>query len=145
MKPKLLKERGQALIIIALIAIGLFGIVALAIDGSVKFSDRRHAQNAADTAAMTAALELARGNTVNWDSIARNIADKNGYDGNLVSNQVWVYQCSNIPGSSPVDCGPYNGYSSYVQAVIISRVNTFFAKVIGINQTQNTVHAVTYW
>jgi Flp pilus assembly protein TadG len=76
MKLKLLQERGQALIIIALIAIGLFGIVALAIDGSVKFSDRRHAQNAADTAAMTAALELARGNTVNWDSIARNIADK---------------------------------------------------------------------
>ena len=59
-------ERGQALVIFALAAIGLFGIVALAIDGSAKFSDRRHAQNAADTAAMTAARELARGNTANW-------------------------------------------------------------------------------
>jgi len=145
MKPKLLKEGGQALIILALAAIGLFGIAALAIDGSAKFSDRRHAQNAADTAAMTAARELARGNTANWDSIARNIADENGYDGNLVTNTVWVYQCSNIPVSSPVDCGPYNGYSNYVQAVITSRVNTFFAKVIGINQTQNTVHTVSYW
>ena len=145
MKPKSFTERGQALVIFALAAIGLFGIAALAIDGSAKFSDRRHAQNAADTAAMTAARELARGNTANWDSIARNIADENGYDGNLVTNTVWVYRCNNIPVSSPVDCGPYNGYSSYVQAVITSRVNTFFAKVIGINQTQNTVHTVSYW
>ena len=144
MKPKLLKESGQALVIFALAAIGIFGIVALAIDGSAKFSDRRHAQNAADTAAMAAALELARG-TANWASNARNIADENGYDGNLVTNTVWVYQCSNIPVGSPVDCGPYNGYSSYVQAVITSRVNTFFAKVIGIDQTQNTVHTVSYW
>ena len=52
-------ERGQALIIFALAAIGLFGIVGLAIDGSAKFSDRRHAQNAADTAALAAALAKA--------------------------------------------------------------------------------------
>ena len=137
-------QGGQALIIFALAAIGLFGIVALAVDGSAKFSDRRNAQNAADTAAMTAALELARGHAA-WDTTARNIADENGYDGNLVTNTVWVYKCSDIPVSSPVDCGPYTGYSSYVQAVINSEVNTFFAKVIGINQTQNTVHAVSYW
>ena len=47
-------ERGQALIVIALAAIVLFGFVALAIDGTATFSDRRHAQNAADTAAMAA-------------------------------------------------------------------------------------------
>src|ERR1041385_2564836 len=56
MKPKLLVERGQALILVALAAIGLFSVTALAIDGSIKFSDRRHAQNAADTAALAGAL-----------------------------------------------------------------------------------------
>src|SRR5258705_13459829 len=56
MKPKLLTERGQALILIALAAIGLFGIAGLVIDGGAKFSDRRHAQNAADTASLAAAL-----------------------------------------------------------------------------------------
>ena len=56
MKPKLFKERGQALVIIALAAIALFGITGLAIDGTAKFSDRRHAQNAADAAALAAAL-----------------------------------------------------------------------------------------
>src|SRR6266536_6197264 len=56
MKPKLLVERGQALILITLAAVGLFAITGLAIDGSAKFSDRRHAQNAADTAALAGAL-----------------------------------------------------------------------------------------
>ena len=50
-------ERGQALILIALAAIGLFGIAGLAIDGSMKLSDRRHAQNAADTAVLAACSE----------------------------------------------------------------------------------------
>src|SRR5574341_906313 len=144
MKTKSLKERGQALIVMALAAIGIFAIVGLAVDGSAKFSDRRHAQNAADTAAMAGARELARGHTANWDTVARNIAGQNGYDGNLVTNQVWVYQCDNIAPTSPADCGPYNGYSSYIQVVISSKVNTYFAKVIGIQQTGNIVQAVAY-
>lgn len=37
--------RGQALVLIALAAVGLFAFAALAIDGSAVFSDRRHAQN----------------------------------------------------------------------------------------------------
>ena len=49
-------QRGQALVMIALAAIGLFAFAALAIDGSAIFSDRRHAQNAADTSALAAAL-----------------------------------------------------------------------------------------
>ena len=50
-------EKGQALVVIALAAVALFGFVALAIDGSAQYSDRRNAQNAADTAALAAALE----------------------------------------------------------------------------------------
>src|SRR5687768_3698245 len=53
-------EKGQALVIIALAAVGLFAFTALAIDGSRVFSDRRHAQNAADTAALAAALAKIR-------------------------------------------------------------------------------------
>ena len=49
-----LKERGQALVIIALAAVVLFGFAALSIDGSRVFSDRRHAQNAADTSVLDA-------------------------------------------------------------------------------------------
>lgn len=44
-------EKGQALILITLGIIALIGFTALAIDGGRAFEERRHAQNAADTAA----------------------------------------------------------------------------------------------
>ena len=53
-------EKGQALVLIVLAAMGLFGFAALSIDGGMVFSDRRHAQNAADTAALAAALARVR-------------------------------------------------------------------------------------
>src|SRR5215208_2467492 len=137
-------ERGQALILIALAAIGLFAIAGLAIDGSAKFSDRRHAQNAADTAALAGALELAKERT-NWDSTARTMAGKNGYLGDLVGSQLWVYFCDQRDVTSPVDCGPYKTSHNHIQVVITSNVNTYFARVIGIQQTHNTVQAVTQW
>src|SRR5215207_6511653 len=127
-------ERGQALIIFALAAIGLFGIVGLAIDGSAKFSDRRHAQNAADTAALAAAL--AKVNTLIDPTktnsplecppisgtpsdvcaallnAGRNQAGDNGYDNDLVQNTVEVY--------SPPISGYYTGDNTYVQVIITS-------------------------
>lgn len=144
-------EHGQALVIFALAAIGIFAIVGLAIDGSAKFSDRRHAQNAADTAALAGALARIRAEEqglsdadiqIAMEVAARNQADENGYDGNLVSNQVWVYSCNDIDPTSPGDCGPYNGNSRYIEVVIESFVNTSFARVIGVAETKNTVRAV---
>ena len=142
MKLKSFSERGQVLIIITFAMIGLFALTALAIDGSAKFSDRRHAQNAADTAALAGALAKIRGDPPDWTNVARDLAGDNGYDGNLVTNQVWVYDCLNRDLDSPVDCGAYNGNPDYVQVAIQSHVNTFFARVIGVNQTHNTVQAV---
>jgi Flp pilus assembly protein TadG len=141
MKPKLFKEGGQALIIIALAAIALFGIAGLAIDGSAKFSDRRHAQNAADAAALAAALSKGAGaDETTWKFKAKQVADDNGYDSNLVSNTVTVYNCTDS-GSS---CGAYAGSDEYVQVIITSTVNTSFSRVLGISQTQNTVQAVAH-
>src|SRR5688572_12942859 len=131
-------QGGQALILIALAAIGLFGIAGLAIDGSAKFSDRRHAQNAADAAALAGALSKGAGNDVlTWTFKARESAAENGYDG-FVSDTVSVYSC-NDPGAS---CGAYAGSSEYVQVIITSDVNTYFARILGIEETHNTVQAV---
>jgi Tfp pilus assembly protein PilX len=147
-------ERGQALIIFALAAIGLFGIVGLAIDGSAKFSDRRHAQNAADTAALAAALAKANALDAGLSNspaecpptsglpsdvcaavitAALNLANENGYD-NSSSKQVDVY--------SPPISGYYTGDPTYVQVIIDSDVNTTFSRVVGIDQTHNLVEAV---
>ena len=73
-------EKGQALIIIALAAVVLFGFAALAIDGSTAFSDRRHAQNSADTAALAGALAFTRGRDVTTAATDR--ATNNGYTTN---------------------------------------------------------------
>src|SRR5262249_21852765 len=85
-------EKGQALILITLIAIGLFAFAALAIDGSIAFSDERHAQNAADTSVLAAALAKIRGK--DWTttvSTARARASSNGYNNNGTTNVVEVY------------------------------------------------------
>lgn len=48
-------ERGQVLAFIAIGLVGLMGFAALAIDGGMLYSDRRHAQNAADTSSLAGA------------------------------------------------------------------------------------------
>jgi hypothetical protein len=125
-------EKGQALIIIAFAAIVLFGFAALAIDGSMVFSDKRHAQNAADTAALDAALSKTRGGS--WAQEGLDRASSNGYNDNGASNEVEVY-------SPPID-GDYAGNDEYVQVKITSHVNTFFARVIGFEQLTNRVEAI---
>jgi len=128
-----LKERGQALVIIALAAVALFAFAALAIDGSMVFSDRRHAQNAADTSAMAAALSKVRQGP--WESDGLSRAASNGYDNNGTTNEVYVY-------NPPVD-GAYAGNTQYIQVKITSHVETYFARVIGFSQVTNRVEAVT--
>ena len=58
-------ERGQALIIVALALVGLFGMAGLVVDGGNAFQDRQRAQNAADSAALASAhARITGGNTV---------------------------------------------------------------------------------
>jgi len=150
---KNIKESGQALVVIALAAVVLFGFAALAIDGSRKFSDRRHAQNAADTAALAGSLALvndetgACGSLEQWECDAFLRAEDNGYD-NFTNNTVWVFQCNEATANrdgAPLDCGPYEGKANYVSVIILSDIDTTFAKVLGFNQTHNLVQATTYW
>ena len=137
MKSHLFKERGQALIIIVLAAVGLFMVAGLAIDGSAKFSDRRHAQNAADAAALAGSLANLNGDSL-WRIVAVDRALENGYDDDHVTNEVEVYTCDEAGAS----CGAYDGSPDHVQVIITSKVDTYFARVLGINETQNTVQAV---
>ncbi len=125
-------ERGQALVLIALAAIGLFAFTALAIDGSIVFSDRRHAQNAADTSVLAAALSKTRGG--DWETEGLGRATSNSYNNNGTTNDVLFY-------SPPID-GPYAGNTQYIQVKIRSDVKTFFARIVGIRKMTNHVEAV---
>src|SRR5438309_7427594 len=48
-------QRGQAIVLVALMIVVLLGFVGLAIDGGRAYLDRRHLQAAADAAALAAA------------------------------------------------------------------------------------------
>lgn len=129
-------DKGQALILITLAAIGLFGFAALAIDGSRVFSDKRHAQNAADTAAVAGALANVRGNDIT--TAAQTRATSNGYDDNGVSNDVTI-TVTDVPSG---EC-PANTTGKDITVNIVSQVDTTFARVIGRAQVTNAVTATS--
>jgi hypothetical protein len=127
------KEHGQALVLIALALVGLAGIAGLVIDGGNVFLDRRNAQNAADTAALTAALARVRGDE-NMVTVALGAAGENGYDNNGTTNTVEVH--------SPPISGPNQGKIEYIQIIIVSHVKTYIASVVGWSEITNRVEAV---
>src|SRR5437867_11210874 len=88
-------EKDQALILIALAAIGLFAFGALAIDGSRVYSEKRQAQNAADAAALAGALAYSRGNSIT--DAAQDRATSNGYD-DINKNNVTITVDDSTPG-----------------------------------------------
>ena len=127
------KERGQALIVVVLAIVGLAGMVGLVVDGGNAFLDRRNAQNAADSAALAAALVRIRGGN-SLAGAAFEAAEQNGYDNNGTSNIVEVHH-------PPVD-GPNEGDVEYIQVIIVSHVKTYIAGVVGFDQLTNRVEAV---
>src|SRR5512138_3203626 len=116
-------EKGQALILIALAAVGLFAFAALAIDGSRVYSNKRHAQNAADTAAMAGALANARGKNIT--TAAEDRALSNGYDGGA-TNDVTV-----TIADAPAGVCPAHMPGKDITVVIVSTIDTTFARVLG--------------
>jgi hypothetical protein len=125
-------ERGQALILIVFAILGLFGVTALAIDGGNVYADRRKAQNAVDSAALTAAL--ARINQEPWIDLALGVAAQNGYTNDGVNSFVSVY--------SPPISGARQGDVEYIQVRIRSVVRTPLASVVGRPTLTNVVEAV---
>ena len=121
------REKGQALILITLAAIGLFALAALAIDGARAFSNKRHAQNAADTAALAGALSYAReGKPDNIETVALARARDNGYETNGTSTEVTV-TVTDVPDEN---C-PGDAVGKDITVTIDSYVSTTFARIIG--------------
>ncbi len=52
-------EKGQILVLLALVLIGLLGFTALAVDGGMIFADRRYMQSSADAASLAGAGDIA--------------------------------------------------------------------------------------
>lgn len=124
-------ESGQVLVLLALGMVGLIGLMALAIDGGSGFADRRHAQNAADNAAYAGSLAWLENR--DWQAASRNIILSNGYDN---SNSTHTLSISTTNTGCPEQ-------GAIVTVTLNTTVNTAFAPIIGVNQVNNTVRAVS--
>jgi Flp pilus assembly protein TadG len=122
-------EKGQALILITLAAIGLFAFAALAIDGSMAFSNKRHAQNAADTSALAGALSYAReGKVDNIETVALARAKSNGYE-NITGDTSTLVTVTVT--DVPIEECPGDATGKDITVTIESYMNTTFSRVIG--------------
>jgi len=133
---KLNQEKGQALIIVAFAAIILFGFAALAIDGSRNFSQKRQAQNAADTSALSAALAYTRKGDITATALDR--AASNGFDNNGTDNTVTI-STTDIAANTSV-CPP-DAIGKEITVTINTTINTTFGRVLGRNTMTSGVTA----
>lgn len=126
-----LYEQGQAIVLIVLAMVALLGFTALAIDGGRLYIERRHAQNAADAASLSGALQKAnkQPNDVVLIAILASTA-ANGYSGAQVSGAVG---------------GPFSdlfGKYYLVTTTITSTLETTFAHFVYRGPFQTRVQAV---
>lgn len=52
------REAGQALVLVAMLLVGLMAVAGLAVDGGILFAQRRSLQNVADAAALAGAMQI---------------------------------------------------------------------------------------
>ena len=126
-------EKGQAIIIVIFAIIGLIGMSALAIDGTNAYADSRRAETAASAAALAAALTRIEGG--DWRAAALATASANGYNNDGENSIVEL--------NTPPLSGPYAGNAEYIEVIVTSRLQTYFANVIGIPYITNVAIAVS--
>jgi hypothetical protein len=145
------KESGQVIIILAVGLVVLLGLVALAIDGSMVFSERRHAQNAADAASLAGAyaaayssgglsLSVIESTIISPPAIARALA--NGYQTD--ANTTVEVHYPPISGVYAEDGANYSK-DEYVQVIISSKVNTSLIHFVYPGAVNNTVEAIAHF
>jgi len=112
-------EGGQALLMVAIVFMGLLFVVGLAVDAGQLFAAKRTQQEAADAAAFAGAVVIYQhGTTAEAVSAAIADATKNGFTDGTNSTTVTV--------NAPPTAGPYAGESPvrHVEVVIVQQVKT---------------------
>jgi len=125
-------ESGQIVILLVLMLVGMMGLVALAVDGGQLFAEKRTVQNAADNAAMAGAQAICRG--TDHDSAALASALSNGFDNDGIRNTVTI--------NHPLASGPNAGDDEYIEVMIESVREPFFAQLVYAGEFEVTSRAV---
>lgn len=124
------RRQGKILVLFAIVLTSLFGLLGLVIDSGLMMASQRKTQNAADSAALAAGMELMRGQSA---ATARTVAINwalTHYGVTLADADVRI----------PPTTGPHAGNSQFVEVVASRTYSTIFVQMVGPSSSQ-TVHA----
>jgi hypothetical protein len=148
------KKNGQVLIIFAIAVVVLLGFTALAVDGTMVYSQRRTDQSTADSAAMAGAGKAAQylktkdtssfscGSTI--DSGAEPLARAAAIDSatadniTLLDNDIITTKTGVVTSCGTSDGKPYID----IHTMVTNSVKTYFLKMVSGQPTTTTVDAV---
>jgi Flp pilus assembly protein TadG len=125
-------RRGKILALFAILLPVLCGMIGLVIDTGLMMAAHRDVQNAADSAAMAAALRLMRGDTAATATTEATtfVQQYNGLAGATVTTNI---------GPSH---GPHAGNANYAEVIVTYQVTTLFMGALGVNQSTVSARAV---
>src|SRR5437764_7775062 len=120
------QQSGQAIVLIALTLLVLFGMLGLAIDGGRAYSDRRELQNAVDAAVLGGGDQYQRLSDLNV--AANTAATYYGLNAHIASYGSWGSAPATCPSTFPAGstCSVYtwNGYpGSFTFGYLVNRFN----------------------
>jgi len=118
---------GKALVMFALLMPVLLGVLGLAVDGGLMMVVARQTQNAADSGALAAAVDLLKGKS---SGVATTTAQTYVQTYNNMSTATVTV---NIPPSS----GHYVGNGNFAECIVTYPFQTSFTQAIGASATQN--------
>ncbi len=136
-------ERGQAIVIIALVMIALVAFAGLVFDGGTAYAERRRMQNAAEAGAVAGAYKLAFGgpsvtNEMVNDAIHQYAINRNAqsrYGGQTADFQAYYIDADGNSTGVSVKDNPGQGPANTARGVMViatTSFNTFFMNVIGM-------------
>lgn len=151
-------ETGQVMVLLTLSFVALIGFTALAIDGGMLFTDRRHAQNAADAASLAGASGAAyfmRENNVNYNAFicgtkganqASDAAELAAVNNAVLNDYILDLDISDNHGVTVVceiiDRGSYDDKHLDVVTKVTRDTSTSFAHLVYDGPARNQVEAV---
>lgn len=141
-------ESGQSYIILAIMMIGMLGFSALAIDGGNLYHEHRRAQNAADSAAMAAALAKIKGQPLG--TVALTSTTSNDFTTTAQACNPAGLDCIlgvgtdlTIEVTNPPRVGQYAGNPEYIRVYLEHGVNTSFAHLVFSGGLRDAAEAVS--
>lgn len=134
------REKGQILVIMGLIFIGLIAVIGLAIDLGLVFVAYSRLNRAVDAAALAATGEFKRNYTITeMEAAARQLLKLNNIDGtNALS--IEVHTCENAAGDPELCTTPKR---KLVRVIVKQNVPLYFLSVVGVKTAPIEVKAIS--